>query len=335
MQVLRYVFLFLASFVLGWFAHSLTVDERSGRADRRGTAPTRRDPAAARAPRAVPDERAPVARPPVTHPTAPPAAEPVPETVATPVESGGAKKKDPIHEWIRSQSAMWKGWATMQSRQKLQSLLAALGFDEATTQAIEAAILAEVERQTELAIQMMTGDAALDADAFAYFMGLPPDLSPELERELAIFLGDDDIASVRTEVQKAYRKQLDDFADMQIGMMRIQDLSDDQRTRMRDIFSTDIMKDQFAQFAEVTRDSAKLTRLVKDPEGLGEFMKANMEPTRRRVRDVLNDEQFTKYEAFEQTTIKQIEVGIKMMSAMIEPSTPKPAKTGTRKPDGQ
>ncbi|MHC4491738.1 MAG: hypothetical protein ACYTDU_08965 [Planctomycetota bacterium] len=316
-----FVLIIVASFLLGWFTHGWTVEEPIERT------PGYRKAVDARRAREAPVAPEPVApRPVVEAPSAPDAAE-APDGAAEAEE--GAKEADPIAEMIRSQSAAWVGFATMQAKQKLKGLLAALGFDEETAKAIEEAILAEVARQTELAIQMMLGDAEMDIDAFAYFMGLPPDLSTELAGELGTFLDDDEIASVRREVKKAYKEQLTAMADMQLGMMQIHDLSDDQRTRMRELFSTDVMQDQFGMFAEVTRDRGKLTRLMNDPEGLTKVMQRNLAPTRQQVRDILNDEQFKKYEAYEQSIVKQMEMGLRMMGSLTQPP-----KRKTPKPDG-
>jgi len=317
MQYVRSGLFLVAGFALGWVAHSLTVEEPSERTGRRPTVEGGRDPATTLVPDPVEVRRA-------------PATPEVAEVAAPETETQeSAKEADPIAKMIRSQSAMWVGFAKMQAKGKLKGLLAALGFDEETAAAIEAAILAEVTRQTELGIQMMLGEAEMDIDAFAYFMGLPPDLSTELAGELGTFLDDDEIASVRQEVKKAYKEQLTAMADMQIGMMQIRDLSDDQRTRMRELFSTDVWQDQFGMFAEVTRDRKKLTRLLNDPDGLTEVMQKNLAPTRERVRGILNDEQFRKYEAYEQAVVSQMQMGLKMMGSLAQ-TPPKE----TPKPDG-
>jgi hypothetical protein len=319
MQVLRFGLVAVAAFLAGWFAHSLTVEEVKERNGRRGSVEARRD---GRVVPVAPEFESPVVTPPAVEiPKAPE------ESTAAPEARETAKKKDPLEEFFRSQSAMWVGFATMQAKGRLKGLLADLGFDEETAAAIQEAILAEVARQTERAIQMMLGTEDLDADAFAYFMGLPPDLSTELSGELGTFLDDDEIASVRAEVKKAYKEQLTAMADMQINMMRIGDLSDDQRIRMREIFSTDVMKEQMVMLAEVTRDRRLLTRLANDPKMLNKAMKENLAPTRDRVREILSDQQFEKYSNYEQSMIKQAEMGLKMMGSLTQPppkETPEP-----------
>ncbi len=332
MRGLWIVLAVVGSFLLGWFAHGWTVEEpvdRSPSYREAIDAPRARE--ALVPPEPVVPERA-GARP-DRGPTA--AAErtevaeadtPEPEDEAGP----DGKKKDPIEDWIRSQASMWVGFAKMQAKAKLKGLLAELGFDEETAAEIEKAILAEVERQTELAIQMMVGEAEMDIDAFAYFMGLPPDLSTELAGQLGTFLDDSEVERVRGEVRKAYKEQLTGMADMQIGMMQIHDLTDDQRTRMREVFSHDLMQEQLGMFAEVTRERGTITRLMKDPKGLTDLMRNNLAPTRKRVRDILSAEQFKKYEAYEETMIRQVEMGLKMMSSL----TQKPTQE-TPAPDGR
>lgn len=322
----------VGSFLLGWFAHGWTVEE-----------PVERSPGYREA---IDARRARETLPP-PEPVVPERADAQPDsgpgtvvadrtgvaeadTPQAEEEAGPqGKKKDPIEDWIRSQAAMWVGFAKMQAKAKLKGLLAELGFDEETAAEIEKAILAEVERQTELAIQMMLGEAEMDIDAFAYFMGLPPDLSTELAGRLGTFLDDSEIGRVRGEVKKAYKEQLTAMADMQIGMMQIHDLTDDQRTRMREVFSNDLMQEQLGMFAEVTRERGTLTRLMSDPKGLTELMRNNLAPTRKRVRDILSDEQFKKYETYEETMMRQVEMGLKMMSSLTQtPSQEKPAPDG-------
>ena len=45
-------------------------------------------------------------------------------------------------------------------------------------------------------------------------------------------------------------------------------------------------------------------------------MRKNFEPQRLRVREILDDTQFAKYEAYEDNMIRQAQMGLKMMSAM-------------------
>jgi hypothetical protein len=109
-----------------------------------------------------------------------------------------------------------------------------------------------------------------------------------------------------------------DLADMQIGMMSIADLSDDQRTRMREVFvGKDVMSQQFTRFAEITRDPKRFRRLLGG-EGLEEEMEKSFGATRQRVRDILNDEQYRKYESYEKRMAKQAEMAMRMMSSFME-----------------
>ncbi|MHC4973228.1 MAG: hypothetical protein ACYTG3_12945 [Planctomycetota bacterium] len=236
----------------------------------------------------------------------------------------GEDGSDPMTEMVKSLSSQWKGWATMQAKPKIRQLLADLGFDAETSARIEAAMLADVDNQVDLAILMMLGEAEMDPEAFLYFMGLPPDLNPDVERELGTFLGDDEIASVRSEVKKAYDKQLTDFADMQIGMMQLTDMTADQKTRLREVFrGKNLMQEQFAQFAEVTRDRNLFEKLVSGEIDLAAQMKKSYAPQRQRVSQILTPEQMKGYDKYEESMIRQAEMGMKMMGAMLK-QKPKP-----------
>jgi len=312
MHLLRYAIVLLSGLVLGWVAREVTLEKPQAR-----TAPAARtlqapDP---HPPLEVREGPAPTPPPAPTEEPAATATVPQPEGMAA---EGAGTGEDPFAEMIRSQSPQWKAWAALQAKQKLGGLFASLGFDEQTQKLIEAALLKDAEVQTERAIAMMLGTEDLDPDAFGYFMGLPPDLTPEVEHDLGTFLSDAEIASVRGEVQRAHQKQMDDFADMQIGMMAIPDLTPDQKTRVRDVLAgRDVMKEQFTRFAEFTRDRTKLRRLMEG-EGVAEEMKNSFAPTRRRMQDILTPEQFTKYEAYEAQMIRQAEMGVKMMGAMLK-----------------
>jgi hypothetical protein len=236
----------------------------------------------------------------------------------------GEHEPDPLKEWVESVGPQWKAWATMQAKPKIQQLLAELGLDAETTARIEEAMLRDVEQQVERAMLMMLGEEEMDPNAFLYFMGLPPDLNPDVERELGTFLGDNEIASVRSEVKKAYDQQLTDFADMQIGMMQLTDMTADQETRMREVFrGKNHMQEQFAQFAEVTRDRSMFRKLVTGEIDLAAEMKKSFAPQRERVSQILTPEQMKGYDKYEESIIRQAEMGMKMMGAMMKPK-PKP-----------
>ena len=254
---------------------------------------------------------------------APPTAQPeaAGEEAAT---AEGGPESDPVTEMVNTMGSQWKAWAAMQARPKIRQLLAELGFDPETAARIEAAMLKDVEHQVDQAVLMMLGEAEMDANAFMYFMGLPPDLNPEVERELGTFLGDSEIASVRAEVKKAHDKQLTDLADMQIGMMQLTDMTTDQKTRLREVFrGKNLMQERMAQFAEVTRDRSLFKKLADGEIDLAAEMKKSFAPQRERVGQILTPEQMKGYDKYEESTIRQAEMGMKMMGAMMK-ARPKP-----------
>jgi hypothetical protein len=218
---------------------------------------------------------------------------------------------------ILTQRKQWKAFAGMQARQKAELLLANLPFDAEREKKIQDLLQQEAELQAERAAAMMLGDEEMDPDAFQWFLGMGPELTPHLESELATFLNDGELQVVRAEVKRAHEKQMNDMADMQIGMMQIRDLSDDQRTRMREVFvGKDVMTEQFTRFGEIVRDRDRFQRLMRG-EGLKEEMEKSFAPTRQRVRDILDDEQYRKYEIYEQQLVAQAQMGLKMMSTFL------------------
>jgi len=320
MQVLRLLVGFALGLAAGWIGHGLLAPEQAPpRASRPPVTPT---PHPASQPLAAEQP------PPVAETTAdtPAATE---DTLAA-TRAQEEAELEAIHEWFRTQGKQWKGWAGMQARQKAEALLAKLPFDAERERRIQELLQEEAERMAEEALLMLLGEAELDPNAFSWFLGLPAELSPHMEGELATFLNDGEIQIVRAEVKQAHEKQMRDLADMQIGMMNIGDLSDDQRTRLRDVFiGKDTMTEQMSRFAEITRDRDRLRRLLKG-EGLQEEMERGFSATRRRVRDILNNEQYGKYEIYEKQMAKQAEMGLRMMASVLEK-----AHSGAETPAGR
>jgi len=308
---MRYVLVLAIGLLAGWFGHTLIY---------RAPVPARADPPARPVLETPPAVVAPVAEavPLPRTPTLPEEEKVVPAEGGESAPSAPDPEMDRMREMISSQSKMWKGWAGMQARQKAEALLASLPFDAEREKKIEELLQKEAELQAEHAAAMMLGDEEMDPNAFQWFMGMPEELSPRLEGELATFLNDGEMQIVRAEVKRAHEKQMTDLADMQIGMMQIHDLSDDQKTRMREVFSgKDVMTERFARFAAVTRDQERFRRLLKG-DGLKEEMEKQFAPMRQRVRDILSPDQYGKYEAYEKQMVQQAEMGLRMMSSFLE-----------------
>lgn len=305
---MRYVLALAIGLLAGWFGHEILVKPPTPR-----TAPAK--PAVAEPPTTAPAPEEVSLPPAPTHP-APEEKVHAEEDVPAPAEAD--PEGDRMREMIRSQSKMWKGWAGMQARQKAEALLASLPFDAEREKKIQELLQKEAELQAERAASMMLGDEEMDPSAFQWFMGMPEELSPRVEGELATFLNDGEIQIVRAEVKRAHEKQLTDLADMQIGMTQIHDLSDDQKTRMREVFSgKDMMTERFTQMAEVMRDRDRMRRVMKG-EGIKEEMEKQFAPTRQRVRDILTADQFAKYQLYEKQMAQQAEMGLKMMSSFLD-----------------
>ncbi|MHC4452767.1 MAG: hypothetical protein ACYS0E_21945 [Planctomycetota bacterium] len=112
---------------------------------------------------------------------------------------------------------------------------------------------------------------------------------------------------------------MNDMADVQIATMRLGDLDADQKNRLREVFvGKDMMSRQMAQFGELTRNRKNLMGVLSDEKKFTALIEKNMEPQRRQVRDILNDEQFKKYQAYEKTVVQQAKMGMKMMTAMMK-----------------
>ena len=237
---------------------------------------------------------------------------------------------DPLKEMVRAMSKQWKTMAAMFAKRNMKGQLVELGFDAETAKRIEELVAAEAGRQTERALAMMVGDEELDPDAVYWFFGNGPEISTELERDLARFLNDDEVATVRAELKKNHEQQLIDMADMTIGMMGVQDLSDDQKTSVREVFAgKDFMRQQFKGMAEITRDSKRLRHILENPDAFEKEVRTTMAPYKQRMQDILRPEQMKQYERFETQFIRMQQMQMKMMSTLFEqPAEKPPAKSG-------
>ena len=303
---MRYVVVLAIGLLAGWFGHELLVKPATPRAE----------PA-----RPVAQAPAPLAAEPVPLPQAPSLPheeEKVHAEEEEPASAAADPEADRLRELVLTQMKQWKAIAGMQAKQRAEGLLANLPFDAEREKRIQELLQKEAELQAERAALMMLGEEEMDPNAFQWFMGMPSELSPRLEGELATFLNDGEIQVLRAEVKRAHDRHMTDMADMQIGMMAIRDLSDDQKTRMREVFvGKDVVTEQFARFGEIVRDRDRMKGLLRG-EGLKEEMGKGFEGTRRRVRDILNDEQYAKYELYEQGLMRQAEMGLKMMSSFLD-----------------
>ncbi len=229
---------------------------------------------------------------------------------------GPAAEEDPFREMIRAQRPQMKAMSSMQARQKLEGPVKDLGFDAATTKRILDLLLNEAETQTERAYGMFLGEADLDPEAFLWMWGVGPKLSEETERDLAAFLGDPGVETVRAKLKAVHEKQMDDLAEMSVNMMAIPDLTPEQRVQLKRHFSgNDVMQEQMTQFADVFRDREKMRKLMSG-DGLAEEMERSAAPRREKMRAILNDAQFERYKAWEGLMVKQAEMGLKMMGGL-------------------
>jgi len=237
---MRYVVVLAIGLLAGWFGHELLVKPATPRAE----------PA-----RPVAQAPAPLAAEPVPLPQAPSLPheeEKVHAEEEEPASAAADPEADRLRELVLTQMKQWKAIAGMQAKQRAEGLLANLPFDAEREKRIQELLQKEAELQAERAALMMLGEEEMDPNAFQWFMGMPSELSPRLEGELATFLNDGEIQVLRAEVKRAHDRHMTDMADMQIGMMAIRDLSDDQKTRMREVFvGKDVVTEQFARFGEM------------------------------------------------------------------------------------
>ncbi len=255
---MRLIGMLVLGCAIGWFARDLTFDKTTQRTERSASNRDADVPDRDQAPRPAPKDEPATD---VDESDGPDKAAPEPEAEVDP-------KDDPLREMVKTMARQWKAMSSMFAKQRgWQAQLRALGFDAETAQRIEKLIGEEAARQTEKAVVMMLdGDVELDPEVFYWLMGVGPELSTDAERDLALFLSEGELASVRKEIHDAHETQLGDYATMTMGMMGIPDLSDDQQTEMRGVLAgKDFIREQIVGFAELTRDRKKLLYVLDNP----------------------------------------------------------------------
>ncbi len=86
---------------------------------------------------------------------------------------------------------------------------------------------------------------------------------------------------------------------------------------MEHVNPTDLVDDILSTHHRKNRK--QMLSVMQDEKAFAAAVKQSLEPQRLRVRGVLTDEQYKRYEAYQKTVIQQAEMGRKMMGAMMQP----------------
>lgn len=306
MRTLQSILLLVLGFAAGFFARDITVEKpRTRTATPVTAAPAPEPPAPGVAESASPVPDAPSPAPP-----------PTPESPA----AGAPEREDPLRELTQAQIPAMRAFASGQAKHRAELLAAKLRLDAERAARLAQVFSDEAARQVDLAFGMFFGEIELDPDLLLALWGGPGALTPELERELAAFLGAEEIVAAREFVRKEQERQREQAVDMQVAMLGIHDLTDDQRTRVREVFGDlGAYAADMTRFAKVLREPAELDRLFTE-EGMREIMEEGFRARREKMRGILNAAQMEKYARYEDLLVKQALVGAQMFKSLRKPA---------------
>jgi hypothetical protein len=307
MKNLQSIALLILGFAAGFLARDLTLEK-----------PRSRTPAPVSA--ASPQPPAPAFPAEVSVAPAPEATSPAPPPTPASPPADAPEPEDPLRELTQAQIPAMRAFASGQAKHRAELLAARLRLDPARAARLAQVFADEAARQVDLAFGMFFGDVELDPDLLLALWGGPGALTPELERELAAFLGTDEIVATREFVKREQERQREQAIDMQVAMLGIPDLTDDQRTRVREVFGDmGAYAADMTRFAKVMREPGSFERVFTEA-GMREIMEEGFRVRREKMRGILNAAQMERYARYEDLLVKQALMGAQMFKSLRKPA---------------
>lgn len=309
---MRWVLVFLAGAGAGFLARELTLPDPAPPRVAARPAPERARDALPEAPRPAPQPQ----------PAPAPVETPRPMEPAGGAATGPSDAKEGFAGLMDAQLPALKGYVGAAVRQKAREIGKRLGLDDARIEKLAGALADDATRQIEKMFASMTarmeGEAAEfepDPESALVMQGVPGKLSIEAEHELAAFLSDREIESVRRELAEERARENDKLMEMQVAMMGISGLTESQRKEVKEALAAGGggMKEGMAVL-----DAMKGGGTPSEEEIVA-AMEKGFEPRREKLRHVLDAAQFEQYLAFEKRTTEQVRMSLKMLSGLRKP----------------
>jgi len=222
-----------------------------------------------------------------------------------------------LRQTMRSQLPQWKTMFGVNAKRAGKSMANKLELSDPLVEKVAAAFDKEGARAAGIAMDLMLaeyeGDPEEAFDAFMWFMGTAGTMSDELTTELAGFLSERDIGAIREEMRVRHEDQLDQQAEMQLRMMGLPDLSEQQTTELKEMFSDGgMMKEQGKVWAEIMRNPRAILEAKSEADWMS-VLEPSMRANRERIRPILDDKQFEAYRRYEKQAVSQFRMWVEPM----------------------
>jgi len=216
---------------------------------------------------------------------------------------------------MKSQLPAWKASFSVNARATGRQIAKALGLEGEAAERFAAAFEKEGSRAAEEVMELFAGDFSGDPaemekamDGFSWFMGSAGIMSDALAADISELVGDEGVGQAREEMRKRNKEHIDRQVDMQVRMMNLPDLSDRQKTELKEVFGGGgMMKEQSKVWGEIMKNPRKLMDADTD-EKWAKVMEPSMKANRDRMRTILDDKQFDAYRKYETQMIQQSRV---------------------------
>ena len=230
---------------------------------------------------------------------------------------------DSMRKAMHSQLPAWQATFAVNARKAGKEMAKAAGLSDAEAEKVGEAFAKEGERAAEAAIAVMfgeyDGDPVVAMEGFQWFFGTSGAMTDALAKDLAGFLGDEAVGTIREDMRVRGKKQIDAQVEMQMHMMKLPDLTDVQRAEIKETFSgRGLMEEQGRVWSEMMKNPRKLIE-AKSNEDWEKVVLPSMKSSRDRMRRILTPTQFKAYQAYEKRMIAQ-------QRMWIQPMLPKSSK---------
>lgn len=204
--------------------------------------------------------------------------------------------------------------AEKSGREKGAEIGRSLGIDAERAAQMGEVFARHSGEMTERIMTLLFGEEEIDELAFQELEdGL--DFNVDLERDLSLFLSDEEVLAVRREMDAAEAREKEARVDGRIEAFALPELSERQREEVREVLRQDgsdnrdpMLKAMRAMF----REPEKAKQLADDKEFIASLRAAH-EGRRERLKAILSKEQFSRYEAWERRDIANTRMGVRMM----------------------
>ncbi|MEE8106787.1 MAG: hypothetical protein V3T86_14740 [Planctomycetota bacterium] len=207
---------------------------------------------------------------------------------------------------------------TMESKQRAAHIALALDLDPERTKLLEEAFAKDAERGLE-GFAGLFEKGEIDLSKLKDMKPEEGAVSEALEQDLAGFLNGHEIDTVKKEVKKEKERKQTQQIEMQIANIGVSDLSDDQRTQLRDYYKNKNSNRKSSSdpeenaFAEMIAGKGEM-----DTDDMMKAIEKNNAKEREHMARILNPKQLQRYDIKQRQQLEQQKMGMKMFGTMFK-----------------